>query len=144
MTYNKEIGARIREARKKRGCTQESIARHFDVDKSTISKYESGINTPDIEFLQSFARHFKINGDWLLFGEPPMFKAGQLNRDLVGMLLELLASLREAESVERSRDQVPGLIRHSLENLTEDTPDNFLVLMNYMANDHVARREIFK
>lgn len=144
MSYNKEFGARLKEARKKCGLTQEKIAQKFDIDKSSVSKYESGDNTPGIEYLKEFAEYLNINGDWLLFGKPPIFKSSEINRDIEGLFLEFLAGIKEADSESPPTDYLTGDLKHSLDRLTEDSPDNYFLLLDYMAKHPTARRDIFK
>ncbi len=144
MNYNKEIGARLKEARKKRGYTQEAIANRFAVDKSSISKYENGISSPDVEFLKEFSEYLNINGDWLLFGEPPIFRAAAGHRDVEGLFLQLMASLKGAAAETAKKDYLPVDVKKSLAGLTEETPENFALLFEYMLKHPTARQDVFK
>ena len=49
----------IRRLREQAGLTQTELAAVFDVDKSTLSKWESGAPVPDI-FKVRIARHFNM------------------------------------------------------------------------------------
>ncbi len=60
-----ELGQKIRELRKRRGMTQEQLADVFAVSFQTISKWENGINTPDISLLPVIAEFFGISMDEL-------------------------------------------------------------------------------
>jgi len=144
MNYSKEIGARLKEARKKCGLTQEAIASKFEIDKSSISKYENGVSSPDIEFLRDFAEYLKLNGDWLLFGKPPIFMASGLNQDIEGLFLELLAAMKGTDTESPPLDCLPAELKDSLEGLTEESPENFILLLDYMITYPTARQDIFK
>lgn len=51
--YDKLIGTAIRSARKRKKMNQESLAQLLGVDRSTISKYETGDNPIDMStFMQ--------------------------------------------------------------------------------------------
>ena len=71
-----------------------SLAQKFGIDKSSISKYENGDCSPGIEFLKEFAEYLGINGEWLIFGNPPIFKTSEANKDIEGLFLELLAGIK--------------------------------------------------
>ena len=45
------IGNRIRELRREAGLTQEKLAGYLNVSYQTISKWETGVNTPDLAYL---------------------------------------------------------------------------------------------
>lgn len=46
---------KIRDARKAAGLTQEDLAKELDINRSTLSKYESGIISPTLEMLARIA-----------------------------------------------------------------------------------------
>ena len=58
----KELGQTIRAARKKRGISQEELAKHLGVTKSTISKYELGHREPSLEQLIEIADALSLGG----------------------------------------------------------------------------------
>ena len=76
MCYNKitnershimeNIGKRIRELRKKNDLTQEKLANYLNVSFQTVSKWENGINTPDLSFLVPLAKVLHTTTDILL------------------------------------------------------------------------------
>ncbi|MCP4217416.1 MAG: helix-turn-helix domain-containing protein [bacterium] len=127
--------------RKKHHLTLEKTAARFIISKQTLSRYENGDRTPDNEFIEEFGRHFDLSGDWLIYGEPPIFKT-DLSKDIEGLFLELSASLKDTDR-EPPPEPMPGLIKISLENLTGDSPDNFIQLLHYMLKDRELRRDIF-
>lgn len=61
-----EISQVVREKRKEQGLTQEQLAEKIFVSKKTISNWENGRTTPDIESLIQIAHLFELSLDSLL------------------------------------------------------------------------------
>ncbi len=70
------IGETIRTNRVKLGYTQESLANELHVSPQAISKWEKGLNMPDINLLIPLSKALKIGVDQLLGGD----RYGELNR----------------------------------------------------------------
>ncbi len=66
MTYSEEIGARIHFFRKLKGLTLDELATSINKHKSTLSKYESGQITLDVESLKEIADALEVNVAQLL------------------------------------------------------------------------------
>lgn len=65
MNY-KIIGDRIKQARNAKGYTQEDIANHIGVNKSTILRYEHGdVKNIKIPILEAIAHFLSVNPAWL-------------------------------------------------------------------------------
>jgi len=60
------IGNRIRELRREAGLTQEKLAGYLSVSYQTISKWETGVNTPDLAYLVPLSRLLHTTTDDLL------------------------------------------------------------------------------
>ena len=60
------FGERFKEERKRKGLTQEQLANKFFLNKSSISRYEKGNQTPEMPTLQKFADFFNVSTDYLL------------------------------------------------------------------------------
>ncbi len=73
MTNVNSIGAVIAELRKKKGVTQEGLAKHVGVSAQAVSKWEKG-GVPDVELLPAIADFFEVSVDEL-FGRA----AGSVN-----------------------------------------------------------------
>jgi transcriptional regulator with XRE-family HTH domain len=84
----KKIGLRIRGLRVERDFKQEKLAEILKVDRSTLSKIESGTNTPTTRILIELKRIFSVSIDWILFGTGPRKYIGtdKYNHDLEGLL----------------------------------------------------------
>lgn len=59
------IGSRIKKKRIEAGYTQEHLGNLFHVKKQTISKWENGINTPDVDTLKKLASILNCTLDYL-------------------------------------------------------------------------------
>lgn len=59
------IGSNIKYLRQKNNLTQEMLADRLSVSYQAISKWETGINTPDISLLPQIAKYFDISIDAL-------------------------------------------------------------------------------
>lgn len=55
---------------KERGTTQEALAKAIGVKRQTISLYQTGQSTPNVEQLSKIADYFEISADWLLGRSP--------------------------------------------------------------------------
>lgn len=65
-----QIGNKINRLRKLSGMTQEQLAEKLDVSRQTISKWESGGSSPDIDSVVKVSKIFQVSlDDLLLEGE---------------------------------------------------------------------------
>lgn len=71
-----EIGIKIRNLRKSRKLTQEDFADKIGVSRSTLSCYEIGQRTPNINTLQEIAEIFGVGLEY--FGVPTKDEAFEL------------------------------------------------------------------
>jgi transcriptional regulator with XRE-family HTH domain len=67
----KQIGLRVKGLRAGKGLSQQELGKKLNVDRSTISKIESGENPPAASILIELKRIFSISTDWLLTGSGP-------------------------------------------------------------------------
>ncbi|WP_018130974.1 helix-turn-helix domain-containing protein [Effusibacillus pohliae] len=72
------FGERLRQLRKQKNLTMKEFGKKFGLAESTISGYENGTRTPDLETIEKFADFFGVTVDYLVKGrtEPP--KEGQV------------------------------------------------------------------
>ena len=61
-----DFPARLRRSRQERMLTQEQLGEHAGVSKVSISLYESGRRTPDMQTLQRIADGLRVSVDHLL------------------------------------------------------------------------------
>jgi ribosomal-protein-alanine N-acetyltransferase len=60
------MGHSIRKLRLRKGMTQEQLADVLNVSVQTISRWETGVNYPDVAMLPSLAAYFHVTTDYLL------------------------------------------------------------------------------
>ncbi len=63
---NKRLGMNIYILRKSKGMTQDDLAEVLNVSKMAVSKWERGLNFPDIEVMCKIADYFDVSVDELL------------------------------------------------------------------------------
>ena len=95
-----KIGEKIRLLRKKNDITQDKLAEHLGVTPQAVSRWESGVCYPDMNYLPAIADYFSVTMDELLCytGTQKAVKVKEylaeverlLDRDRVGEALELL------------------------------------------------------
>lgn len=59
-------GHRLKEMRKELGLTQDALASFLNVNRTTITKYEKGINIIATPFLYTICKKYNISADYLL------------------------------------------------------------------------------
>ena len=59
---------KLRSLRKKSGLSQEQLAEHLNVSRQAVSKWESGISTPESDKLIAIGEYFGVSIDYLLKG----------------------------------------------------------------------------
>ena len=57
---------RIKQLRLERGLHQIDLADMFDVKRTTVGKWETGINKPPADLVIEIAKRFRVTTDWLL------------------------------------------------------------------------------
>lgn len=67
-----EFGNRLYELRKQKGLSQEELANRLNVTRQTVSKWEVGDSTPDMEKLGALSELFEISLDELVLGKIPV------------------------------------------------------------------------
>lgn len=67
-----EFGNRLYELRKQKGLSQEELASRLNVTRQTISKWELGESTPDMDKLVLLGELFEISLDELVQGKVPI------------------------------------------------------------------------
>lgn len=100
------VGDKIRTLRKKKGYSQEQMARKLNVTQGAVSQWETGNTAPNSNQLGLIADLFGISVDELMerttTQEPPDQK--KLDNALVKMLMNL-----SPEEVQRVQDFVSGM-----------------------------------
>jgi len=64
-----EFNKKLYELRKQKGLSQDELANKLNVTRQTISKWEIGETTPEMEKLTVLSDYFEISLDELIFGK---------------------------------------------------------------------------
>ncbi|ANB66179.1 helix-turn-helix family protein (plasmid) [Anoxybacillus sp. B7M1] len=65
MDTKKEMGARIRELRRKHNMRTVDVAKKLGIDRSTYSNYENGHREPDVDKIKMLAEIFNTSVDYI-------------------------------------------------------------------------------
>ena len=60
------FGEKLRAARESKGYTQQQVADHMGIDKSTYCGYETGKRQPDVQKIKLLSKFLGVSGDDLL------------------------------------------------------------------------------
>lgn len=66
-----DFNNRLYQLRKQKGLSQEELANKLNVSRQTISKWELGDSTPDMEKLATISDFFEVSLDELVMGKEP-------------------------------------------------------------------------
>lgn len=78
-----KIGACLRDLRREKGLTQEQLAERFSVSQRTVSRWETGTATPDLDVLLQLADFYEVDLRALLNGEQTKQKMSQETIEIV-------------------------------------------------------------
>lgn len=101
------IGNNLKLLRKRKGFSQEEVAKSLNLTRSSYSGYENGVADPSLETIISFSNFFKVSIDELLKSDFSKIKESDwsrlengINVDLKGHKLRVLTSLVNTENEE--------------------------------------------
>ncbi|UCH92932.1 MAG: helix-turn-helix transcriptional regulator [Candidatus Aminicenantes bacterium] len=134
------IGSRLKMIRKSRNLKLIEVGKIFDITAQTLSRYENDQRTPDNEFLEDFGRHFKLSGNWLLYNEPPIYRKDEQDRDIKESFIEFSNLISSKEVPDIDIPVKPDLNK----KITDDIPENYLLLIKYMLKYPIIRKSIFQ
>ena len=106
-----KVGKFIRELRKKNNLTQKALAEKYGVTYQAVSKWERGINIPDVSLLREMSRDFDVNIEDILDGEIKKDKSKKITKErliypyvigviglvLIGLLVALIILNKQSE-----------------------------------------------
>ena len=99
-----KIGENIASFRKKKGLTQDELAKIVNVSNQAVSKWEAGKCYPDIELLPELSHLFGVTIDELLVGERPV-KAQLTDKANAPLVSDAIRIAREDQVVSTSKLQ---------------------------------------
>lgn len=83
-----EFNNRLYQLRKQKGLSQEELANRLNVSRQTVSKWEVGDSTPDMEKLAAMSELFDVSLDQLVLGKEAPQTAAPARSELVTTLNE--------------------------------------------------------
>ena len=84
-----EFNNRLYQLRKQKGFSQEELANRLNVSRQTVSKWEVGDSTPDMEKLAAISDLFDVSLDMLIMGkEAPAPEAAPAKTDFADVIQE--------------------------------------------------------
>ena len=83
-----EFHNRLYNLRKQKGLSQEELANRLNVSRQTISKWEIGDSTPDMEKLAAISELFEVSLDELVLGKEQ--KSSETGASNIGEIREVL------------------------------------------------------
>lgn len=85
-----DIGARVKQVRKEKGLTQQSIADRLSLKRQTIAAYEIGAVTPSDRTILDICREFDVREAWLRTGEGEMFAEKSRTDEIAAFMGDIL------------------------------------------------------
>ena len=82
----KKIGSLLKELRKEKRLTQEQLAEHFNVSTRSVSRWENGINMPELSLLIELADFYNVDIREIIDGER---KSENVNEEVKETVLKL-------------------------------------------------------
>lgn len=147
------INERIRDLRKKNNLTQEELADKLNVSRQAITKWESGLGTPDISNIEAIAKLFNITVDELLSGnsikknnisktEFDIFKFSDIDLK-IGNANTLDISLIESEKVivELESDLVLDVYKFAKVKIENENSVEISVLLNKSKDINISKQD---
>ncbi len=107
---NPELGDRIRQARASRGWKQRELASEVEVEPITVSRWERGATTPDLDVLRLVA---DATGKPLSYFVADEHETGTVGTDATARKLE-----RAAEKLSAQADRIERLLEEVRAELT--------------------------
>ena len=59
----------LKQIRKEKGYTQQKVALDLNISRESLSYYENGKRSPDIEMLRKLSAYFNVSIDFLINGK---------------------------------------------------------------------------
>ena len=110
----RQVGQRLRKARKRAGLTQKQVAEALGVTQAPVSKWEKGNpgegDEPSVGAMASMARLYQVSLDWLIQGREPDDELGDLPVELSSLAEDLRRPLGVTNPAAAA--QVRDILRH--------------------------------
>lgn len=123
VEFQKEVGARLREARKKTGMSQQQWADKMAVGRITVLKYENGQTPYNLKYLKKVQETFQVSLLYLTTGTLPVFlypedtimeqlqeNYGLSNKDICFLKKYISLTQEERETIRKALNQLSSII----------------------------------
>lgn len=87
------IGDKIKQQRKQKRLTQEELSEKLHVSRQTISKWETGLVTPDVDNIIQLCQIFEISTDELLTNSSNYISKKAFIIDIITMAISMIGTL---------------------------------------------------
>lgn len=109
-----EFNNRLYQLRKQKGFSQEELANRLNVSRQTVSKWEVGDSTPDMEKLVAISDLFDVSLDMLIMGkDAPAPEAAPAKSELVDVINQKVLTpdnKKKAKSALKTAGIIAGII----------------------------------
>lgn len=97
-----DFNNRLYQLRKQKGLSQEELANRLNVSRQTVSKWEVGDSTPDMEKLIAMSDLFDVSLDKLVMGKEDEEKSSQTTKsELVTVLNEKVLTSKNKKKAKK-------------------------------------------
>lgn len=107
------IAAKIKSVREDNGLTQKQMAKAIGVADSTISNYETGYRSPDIQTLEKISEHFNIDLAELLClktEQTEQILKSELPDELKDLDIESIGAFKELKNSGIGPDEIKAIL----------------------------------
>lgn len=98
MDIKKIFGERLKNLRETTGLSQNKLAEILNISRVSLSYYENGERTPDIEILDKVSKYFKVTCDYLLGSTDNKSKENIFASEKIGLSDNAIAKLNNVPS----------------------------------------------
>ena len=88
MSFDAEIGIRIRKIRKERKYSREELAEYADISVNFLGAVETGKKGMKVQYLANIAKALNVTTDYLIYGSEPLEENAEINAILSSMSAE--------------------------------------------------------
>ncbi|MDF2544762.1 MAG: hypothetical protein K0S47_4480 [Herbinix sp.] len=93
--FSSQVGEKLAFLRRQKGVTQEAVAAALDISNKTISKWETGLSAPEVEYIPALADYFEVSTD-------EIFSRATSKNSIADAIEQEFKGLSPSESVEKS------------------------------------------